>query len=336
MVLGALHRISRRIALALAVITPSTVIAADKWVVLRFNRVGSAANSDLADTFQDLLAGEIRRHVTPNADRLTSTRCETIACAKKIGRASAARFALFGSLSRLGSKVIVQSTLVDVDSGAATASQKMSVTRVEELDAAATRMALAYARGTSTDDTAELGLVTSGEAKPEKRREGARGFALKIGGAIASPEPGSALGGLLFDASYWFEAASFSIEPRIGIRFSPKSSGSRFVTLPIEVGANYIFSRSNVAPFLGFGAGLHFMWESRETTLTTGNVLATTTTKLLEDQAWAFGISGRAGILFFRTYAMRMLVTAEYSLSFTTLNGMKNPQALTLGVGVIF
>ena len=177
----------------------------------------------------------------------------------------------------------------------------------------------------------------SGEMKPDKRREGARGIALKMGGAVPIAESyGAAGGGLALDVSYWFEASSFAIEPRIGVRFSPKGSGSRFFDLPIEVAAHYIFGRGNIAPFVGFGAGLHFLWESRETTVSTGDVVPTTTTKLLEDRAWAFGISGRAGLLLFRTYAMRMAVTAEYSLAFTTLNGKRNPQALTFGVGVIF
>jgi TolB-like protein len=332
-----LTKATARLAVILAVVTPSTVIADEKWVVLRFSHVGGGATNGLADTFQELLAGEIRRHVTPNADSLTATRCGTIACAAKIGRASGARFALFGSLSKLGSKVIVQSTLVDVEGSAATASQKMSVSRVEELDAAATRIALAYARGTTTDNTAELGLVTSGEMKPDKRREGARGLGLKMGGTVPIADShGAAGGGLALDVSYWFEASLFAIEPRIGVRFSPNTSGSRFLDLPLEVAAHYIFGRGNFTPFVGFGAGLHFLWESRETTLATGDVIPTTTTKFVEDRAWAFGVSARAGLMLFRTYTMRMAITAEYSLALTTLNGKLNPQALTFGVGVIF
>jgi len=325
-------------ALSLIAITlgAQTADAQETWTVISFATRGIEAND--AAAFKDLLQAELTAHNSAAfVESNDGQPCNDVPCAAAAGHKANAAIAIYGGLSALGRKIIVTATVVDVGANNVLSSQKMVVDNVEDLEAVATRMSKAILGGTNTDDTAELGSITEKEARVELRREGASGLGLRVGG-IAPFSAGSADGkfGILFDFTYWYETSSFAIEPRIGLRTDTGDSDGAYFEMPIDVGAYYILGQTDFAPFFGGGAGLRFIAETRPTTVQEGEGITFTGERDANDSGWGFSMFARAGLLLFRTYSLRLAVTADYNITFLEVNDKSTPQSLTFGIGVLF
>ena len=158
-----------------------------------------------------------------------------------------------------------------------------------------------------------------------------------MGGVIPIAEShGEAGFGMLFDFTFWYEAPHFAIEPRIGVKFSAEErNDSRFVQVPFDVGAYYILGLGDAAFFVGGGGGGRWTWEKRRETIDTGDFLGASGSKMVEDNAWGFGLFARVGGLFFRTYSVRMTVSLSYDVTFAEVN-RRYPQSVNFAIGIIF
>jgi hypothetical protein len=320
----------------LASLAFSTAAAAQgKWTITQF---GGSVDAGTVATFTQLLKTELSSRTGDGFSSVDQV-CEDVPCAQAAGAAAKGSVVLYGNLGTLGTKIVVTVTLVDVASGDVINTQRMAVDQLEDLDSVAERMAEAFVRGTSTDETAELGNITKEEAKPARRRDAEHGLGLRLGGIVPLGEAGFADqgGGVAVDLSYWYEASNFAIAPRLGFRFSadPDDENS-FFELPFDIGAYYILGQSDFAPFIGGGAGLRYMSQRVEETQQVGGIIATTHNATVSDSAFGFGTFGRVGILLGRTYTVRVAVTADYNIAFLELNGESNPQSFTAGVSVFF
>jgi hypothetical protein len=315
--------------------TGTVTVQGGAWTVLPFAERGLEPGA--ADTFRELLQTELAAR-TGAAFGVADVVCADVPCAVAAAEPLGATVAVFGSLSRLGQKVVVTATLVDVPGAAVLNSDRMTVSRIEELDTVAARLAEAFVSGRPVAETARLGTITRAEAAPDVRREGESGFWFGLGG-IAPLGGGYAEAGMgvLFEFGWLFEARWFAIGPRLGVRFSAEEKGGgRYVEVPIDVTAAYIMSLGDVAPFIGIGAGVHFLWEDRPTRITVGNIIPQVSHKKVDDSAWGFGLSGRIGLLLLRTYAVRLTIWGEYGATFVDLNGHRFPQAITFGMGLVY
>jgi hypothetical protein len=293
-----------------------------------------SVDQDAADTFRELLRDELSVR-TGSFFKMVDTACQDLPCALEAGQSSDADVVVFGSLSALGSKLIVSVTVADVSGKKAASTQKITLDRLEDLDQASTRVASAITQGTTTEKTAELGTVVHEEVAPDRRREGQRGLGLRVGG-LAPLGDGYGTPGVVMDMTYWFETRNFAIEPRLGLRFSADDGDNSFFEMPMDLGAYYILGKGDFAPFIGGGGGLRWMSESRSETVRTGDVIITESTQRMDDSAFGFGVFARAGVLLFRTYTMRVALTADYNVTFVKLNGNSAPQSFTGGIGVYF
>lgn len=325
-------------ALLVISVQPSLAAAQPSWGVLPIASRGVAPTA--AATFRDLLESELQGQLQGRFTRppINIGTCTDPACAREVGADLALNHVVYGSVSALGSKVVVHVTVMEVASGVITTSQRLKVGQVEELDVAAQRIAAAIAQGTPASATAELGSVTSEEARPDLRRHMDRGATLRVGALVPFGDgyAESVGGGLLFDLAYWFEARSFAFEPRIGIRFDAVTGEQSYGEIPLDVGAFYIFGWEDVALFAGGGIGARYMWETRGEVVKVGKVIFTETDHLSDDAGWGFGAYGRLGLLLARTYTARFAVIADYNITVISLNGADNPTAVTLAAGVIF
>ncbi len=310
--------------------------AQETWTVLPFTVRGVESND--AETYRDLLKIELSsRNKASFVEAQSETRCADVPCAQAAGREVNAAVALYGGLSTLGRKIIVTTTVVDVGTGNVLSSQKMVVDRAEDLDSVASRMAAAILGGTNTDDTAQLGNITKQESRPDQRREGESGLGLRIAGIVPfGAGSADAKPGIGFDFSYWYEARNFAIEPRLGLRFDTGDGPGSYFEMPIDVGAYYILGDGDFTPFFGGGAGARFISETLAVENTTGSVIEVTNSTEINESGWGFGAFARAGLLLFRTYTLRVAVTADYNITFLELNDKNNPQSLTFGIGVMF
>lgn len=305
------------------------------WTVMPMTSRG--VEPEAAQIFVDLLQSELSTR-NGAAFKKGEETCADVPCAIAEGKKLDVGVAVFGALNALGEKIIVTVTVVDVAAGQVVSNQKIKVNQIEDLDAAAERIAAAIVGGTDTDETAALGNITEQEARPARRREGQRGFGLRVGGLVPlSDGYADGVGGVLFDTSYWYETNQFAIEPRIGFRFAATDDDrGSYLEIPMDLGAYYLLTRSDFAPFIGGGAGLRYIAETRTETVRTGNIIVTESRQELEDSVFGFGAFARAGLLLFRTYTMRVAITADYNITFAELNGVNNPQSFTLGLGVYF
>ncbi len=325
--------------LAVAVLLPTGQAHAqgDAWTVLPMEARGVEPGA--ADIFRDLLQNELSTR-TGAAFRDGSGSCTDVPCARNAGKVAGASTVVFGSMNALGSKIIIAVTVVSASTGDVLDNQKMTINQIEDLDAVAARMAEAIVTGKTTEETAELGNITEQDSIPERRRRFDRGFGLRVGGlAPLSDGYAGGTGGVLIDGSYWYETSQFAIEPRIGVRFNASRDNelnNSFLEVPMDLGAYYILGRSDFAPFIGGGAGLRYMSESRTEILRSGNVIVTESESTQRDSVFGFGTFARVGMLLFRTYTVRVAVTADYNITFVDLNGVTNPQSFTMGIGMFF
>lgn len=304
------------------------------WVVLPMKNRGVDATA--AETFRGLLETELG---TRNGARFaeSSVRCGDAPCARDAGRRAGAAVALFGSLGRLGEKIVVVVNAVDVATGASRGRDRMTIDRVEDLEAVSERIAEAIISGRRVDQTAELGTITAREEKPDRRREGYSGMSLRFGGLTPIADSLSAGSGIHVGVGYWYEARDFAIEPRLRFRTSAdEQSDDSWRGVDLDLGAYYVLSRSDFAPYIGGGAGLRFVDEDRDVDIVTGRTVRIEATEHRNASGTALGAFVRAGLLLFRTYSVRVTMDVDYDVTFSDLYGDGSAQTVTFGVGVLF
>ncbi|MFT4976893.1 MAG: hypothetical protein ACI8S6_002798 [Myxococcota bacterium] len=304
------------------------------WAVLPM--LSSGTDPQAAAVFRDLLQHELSTR--SRAGFVAGGRpCPDVPCAIAAGEELGVQRIAFGSLSQLGGDLIVAVTAVDVVQRSVLSSQKITVDQLEDLDAAADRIAAAIMAGSTTESTARLGNITAAEVAPARRREGLGGLGLRVGGLIPIRDGyADGLPGVLIDASYWYETDRFAIEPRIGFRFDASGQQGGYLEIPMDLGAYAILGRGDFAPFIGGGAGVRYLSDSRARSWSTGEVIVMTHTELREDSTFGFGAFGRAGLLLLRTYSLRVALTVDYNVTFVDLNGTLYPRSLTAGIGAYF
>ncbi len=322
-----------RLALALVLLAASPAAAAT-WTVLPMQSRG--VEPDAADTFRALLVTEIaRRNQAQFVD--SELPCADVPCAQQAGRERGADVAVFGTLNTLGQKIIVIVTAVDVATGAPRGQERMTVDRVEDLEAASVRLAEALTSGRSAEDTAELGTVTAQEQHPDRRKQGDSGLSLRLGGV--TPVGGSldAGFGLQVGLGFWYEARDFAIEPRVRIRGSTTNRDREsWTAADLDLGVYYILGRGDFAPYVGGGAGLRWLEEQRVEHTSLGSVVSLERDKDVTDDGSALGTFVHFGVLLFRTYSVRTTLDVEYDVTFSDLFREGSAQSIVFGIGVIF
>jgi hypothetical protein len=321
---------------ALLICTTTPAMADDTWLVLPLRSRG--VDTLAVETFADLLRDQIRLQLKARIVNIPNPiACADAICARNSGSATNANLVGFGSVNALGSKLIVSLTVVDSKKNTIAGTQKITVDRVEDLEAASVRIAKALAQGGDTEDAAELGTITRKEIQPPKRREGIRGVTVRVGAIVPLDDGYANMGaGVLVDLGYWYETKSIALHPRVGVRFDADPGPGLYVEMPIDFNVNYIFGLGDLAPYIGAGAGLRMIWEERPATVTVGSVMPAVAEKDLQDFGVGFGASGRVGMMFLRTYTMRLNLAAEYNVAVVPVNNRKLHQSLTFNLGAIF
>jgi len=310
------------------------------WVAAKFKATGLEA--DTVATFETLLHDELRTQLRVRLRPAAQAEpCGNPTCAISIGQEENPHVVVYGSIAVLGSDILVRAGFWDVTAKDVLASHKMTVDKVEDLALAAERIVTAVAKGKTIEEATELGTVVRKEVDPARRREGDRGLALHLAGiaplgqAYADSDFGVNVG-----LSYWFETNDFVIEPRVGFRFSTNRDtkvGGVFNEIPIDIAGYYVFTRTDVAPFLGASFGARYAWEEAVlTTNTPMTVMPETTVETAKKNGWGVGGTARIGLLLMRTYAMRVAISLDYGISYIEQVHTNVPQSLTFGVSAMF
>jgi len=319
--------------LTLALLFSAPAFAVPETWAVSVRNASSTPDSDVS-AFHKLLTDELSAR-GKNALRVTPE-CEEWRCLKDAAEAAGASVAVDGELVSLGRKLLVRTEARHLD-GTVLGTARMTAMDVEELETLSVRLAEALVTGKRVEETAEVGTAVKAEDDLGRLRGGRNGVAIWALGILPLARSyGDNAGGVGLDLGYWFEIRKFAIEPRIGIHTDGDGSRGRFWEVPFEISAYWLPLTGDVTPFFGVGGGLRAMWDRREASVVVGNTLVSTNSALVEDSAYGFSATARAGVLLFRTYRLRVLLSAEYSVALLELNGHRTPTAFRLGAGLLF
>ena len=254
----------------------------------------------------------------------------------KLGKKEGARTAVFSTVSKLGQKLIVAATSVDTESCQLEQSARFTILKIEELEETSKKIGKVIVEGIPIAEAVEVGTVTEKEQEVAKLREGNNGLSLRVGGVAPFASLQNSFG-VLFEAGYWFEGLDFAIEPSLGFEANAATTGSGSYGV-FKVGASgvYLFSRGDIAPFLGGGGGVRFISERRERDMTVGQTIQFEGSGEEVEEAWSPGLFARGGVMFMRTYETRLALNVDYDISFVTLHDDGPVQRINFGLSVIF
>ena len=309
--------------LCLICLTPALIFAA-KVGVLHLKAV--SVDPGTAEVVSGLLAGELSnvgyQVLNPDAmdaavgERLT---CYEIGCAAEAGFVAGVEQVIFGSVSRLGEKHIVQLSVVSVSTREVIWSGSLSAKTTEDLDMVAKRLAKSIAEGKKTEETVEVGMITKEEEKKPLRRKAFYVTGPKFGTLIPMGGYGGS-GALMYGAwAFWYEIPNMAVELSYDFGISGNVSeleeGGKATEQIIDISLLYFFSKTDFSPFVKGGAGMSFLGLYDDQGIGAGDT----------GMAYGFGFSAGGGLVMFRTYDFRLLIEATYHFNFTDISGFESP-----------
>jgi hypothetical protein len=289
----------------------------------------------VAETFMELFESEVATRSGAPVIRIaggTTDGDTAVAHARALG----ASHAVFGSMAALGSKIVVRATAIRVSDSALAGDAKLTAVSVEDLENVAARLATSLVEGVPVEESAELGTVLEKELEPPLRREGDHAFGFGVASMFPVTAHSAAGLGVALDLSYGYEAVSFLIQPRLGVRFSAEQLDSQhYVHVPLDLGAFWLLGKSDIALMVGGGLGVRYQWERKRVEKTVGTLLQQTSVGLEEDDAWGVGMFARVGAMFFRTFSLRLLAYVDVDATFARTHGQDYPVTVVLGLGLL-
>ncbi len=231
--------------------------------------------------------------------------------------------AIMGNLSRLGEKIIVFASLIDVRTGEVEFSDQIVSVTVEDLDMVLKRLAVGLVERKKLEETVEVGKIIEEEFEEPRRRRSFLTYGVKAGYMFPI------LGGYgghrekMFTANLltWYENPSFIAEPLAGVSVSGKS-----VDIHGDISLYKAISRTDFAPYFGGGVGLHYVGCERPTP------------EHWDNWVWdhGFGLSAGGGVMGFRTYDFRILLDVKYSVVWAELLEEHGQDGVTLTIGTTY
>ena len=242
-------------------------------------------------------------------DAIGDKDCIDEECAKIIGEQLKADQVLLCKINPLGEKLIVQYQLIETSTGNTILSDRATATFVEDLDAVMKRVAISVARQTPFDANQEVGNIVVQESIGSLRQEARYNFGVGFGYLFPSAgydednDKSFTLNGY-FD----YEMLDFSAGLMMGARKG----------FAMNIYGNYLFSRSDISPYLGSSLGFH--WVIHENFFEDDGK---------EGDGIELGVLG--GIRLFHTYNFQIFIQGEYIMTFNDYND----KAFVLTIGIL-
>jgi|GEM_PF-7098116 len=181
--------------------------------------------------------------------------CVEPGCAGGLARRLGADRVVYGSLSRLGEKILVQVYALPAGAVVPNYSDRFSVFQTEDLDRVMLRIAEGLARGRANSDQATVDSVTRTESEEPLRRATRRGLGFR--GGFIYPT-GDSYGGTNRLTSltllYKYEGRDFFVESTVLTGLAWGENAVEWT--PLDVFAARFLSREDAAPYFGAGLGI--------------------------------------------------------------------------------
>ncbi|MDH4210556.1 MAG: hypothetical protein OEV79_03840 [candidate division WOR-3 bacterium] len=319
-------------ALTMILILPFAAHAA-KYGVLHLKPVGVSYAT--TETVASLLTSDLTNlgHTVLNPDAMDAAagevlECYQTTCAVEAGMQANVEQVIYGSVSTLGEKHIVQLSVVNVATGQIIWAGSLAAKSAEDLDTVVKRLAKSISERKKVEETVEVELVTEEEEKEPLRRRVFHTVGFTSG--MFTPLAGYGESGLMyhFGGLYWYETPHLVAEIAGHFAF-PGDLGDTEgnvgeASFP-EVSLLYMVSKKDISPY--FGGGLGFGWI----------IVDYEDPNLPEESRYGLTLNAGGGIVFFRTYDIRLMLDARYRVNFASVPGIEGPhQGFKFSIGFTY
>lgn len=325
---------------ALLSVAPATTVFADstspRILVLPLRVLGVSDTTALVSGA--LLAGSLGDlgmnvvSADPSLPPLPSGKdaCDAAACASDLAKSRGAELVAYGSLDRLGGKIIARITVLRTDEAAPYYRDQLTASSEDDLDHVMRRFAEGIAAGRPNSNRATVESVTQAETITPARRATRSGAGFRAGFLFPT---GNSFGGVdrmtNLHATFRYEFRDFQVEttPVVGFTWG---KGNFDWTL-LDIGAARIFGTSDFSTYLGASVGVHTVTVERPFVYANGGFYASggsqTETVPTADLV--------AGLLALRTYDFVALVELRYHYVFERFDraGGGGAQGFMLTIG---
>jgi hypothetical protein len=340
-----MRRVSLSVALLLTLLLPAGLPAAagapGKTLVLPLRTVG--VSDTTAMVVRDLLAGELETRGLPVVDLRTagslppagSGACDDADCAGRLAGENQAARVVYGSLSRLGAKVLVRVHALRAGESTPYFADQFPAVGEEDLDVVMRRLAEGISTGRPNSERATVESITGAEAQEPRRRLVRSGPGVRAGFLYPQGKSYAGKERLTHFALVWkMEGKDFLVETTTVLGWNSTDDTMDWSILDL-FGAR-IFGLGDVAPYAGGGIGLHRVSLQRDVTRVNPYPPYPTYTDYEEQTATAFAADVGGGLLLLRTYNFHFVLDVRYHVvfdGFTKLGG-KGAHGVILSFGI--
>jgi len=261
--------------------------------------------------------------------------CHDVAGASLKGNAIGSDWAIIGSLTKLGGKIIAEAQLVNVDESRVDFSDRFSSESIDDLDIVLHRLAEAIANRNKVESEVNKFQLIEEETDQPRRKKSYMTSGVSFG-----------FGFPLDDSSYsnvdnlknlaWcmrYEAGRFVVDNSLGFSWgsakitldsSPNETQRKgFFIIPWDIGLRYLLApESDLSPYVGAGLGFHFIFSAKigGETIVEG------------DQAMAAHLA--TGLYAFQSYDFRFVFDVKYTVVFSDAFWGDNKTSQQIGISI--
>ncbi|HMA76911.1 MAG TPA: hypothetical protein VKO43_06360 [Candidatus Krumholzibacteriaceae bacterium] len=302
-----------------------TLRASEETLLFRFK--GTGVDEELIDAAEQIFGSALTREgkypVSSAVNVVGNVQCYDLSCAVDYAEEAGFPKAVTGSLTRLGGKYIVDVQLVDVKSREVDISVDAVSETEEDLDVVLKRLAKSISSGREMDETAELGLVTESESRPDRRRTSFTSKGLRAGFMWPSVHSfGKTDRMTAVDFVVQHDMKDYFLSGRGGIKWGDNISLNLTI---LETKIGRYLSRGDFSPFISGGIGIQYnraKIEKKDGTF-------------YEDTGSGTGLSlcGGVGLAAFRTYDFQFQLDIDYFIVFSKVeNGSASGEEYPQGI----
>jgi hypothetical protein len=307
------------------------LLNAAKYGVLHLKPVGVAYPTTEAVT--SILVSELINHghtvLSPDAMDAAigdEIQCYESECAADAGSMANVEHVIYGSVSRLGNKHIVQLSIVNVMTKEIVWAGSLAAKTAEDLDTVVRRLAKSISEGKSAEETVEVGMVTEEEARRPVRRRVFHTFGINAG--MLQTVGGYGDNRTLYHMGllYWYETPRIVAEISGYAAFPGSSTDPNDLVHEAvfpEFSVLYMLSKKEISPYIGGGVGFGWL----------------TIDEPFQNYETAYGatLNAGGGLVFFRTYDIRIMLDARYRVNFASISGISGPhQGFKFSIGFTY
>ncbi len=231
--------------------------------------------------------------------------CNDAICAANGASESGLEQALYGSVAKLGEKIIVNIYIVDT-TGKELHSDKMTSESIENLDVVIERLVEGITGGVKAAETIDKTNVTLTEAEEPLRRKNFYTVGVKIGYRFPLFESYGEEQMWQYEGVAMYELEKMFIEGR-----GYGCSGGDATAFGLSIGLYYIFSPKEFSPYAGGSAGIEwamnmpYLEEAGDSSYPVGGA---------SGDGPAISLGG--GLIAFQTYDFRLMLDLRYTMVF--------------------